>query len=95
MAARKATGEGTRTDWIADRAMRGLIAGAHGLPYPARVAAMGRLSRRAVAPLAGYRRRALANLALIWPDMPEARRRAIAADCCAFFAGMTIAIFNS
>jgi KDO2-lipid IV(A) lauroyltransferase len=32
-------------------------------------------------PMAGYRRRALRNLALVWPDMPPKRRRDIANRC--------------
>lgn len=39
---------------------------------------MGALMRRVVAPLSGWRARAMANLAYIWPDMPEHQRRKIA-----------------
>lgn len=69
---------GTRTDWIADRALRGLIGGALVLPYAARVRAMGATTRRLLGPLAGYGARARANLAAIRPDLTEAERRRIA-----------------
>ena len=35
-----------------------------------------------VGPLAGYRQRAMENLAHVWPDMPEAERRRIAEAAC-------------
>lgn len=57
---------------------RALIAGAKGLPFRWRVPLMGGLMRRVVGPLAGYRARARENLALIWPDRPEAERHRIA-----------------
>ncbi|MBW7921959.1 MAG: lauroyl acyltransferase [Rubellimicrobium sp.] len=62
------------TDWL----LRAILAVLGRLPYPRRVALGGALARRVIGPLAGYRRRALANLALIHPDWPEARRRAVA-----------------
>lgn len=51
------------------------------LPYAARLRTMGAVVQYAVGPLAGYRRRALDNLALIWPGMPAADRAAIAGKC--------------
>ena len=57
---------------------RGMIGLALALPYRWRVGLMGWLMRRVVGPWAGYRQRALENLALVWPDRPEAERRAIA-----------------
>lgn len=57
---------------------RGLIGLALALPYAWRVAMMGALMPRVIGPLAGYRRRALDNLALIWPQMPLNQRRSIA-----------------
>ena len=59
-------------------AVRGLIGLALALPYPWRVPLLGWLMRRVVGPLVGYRARARGNLALIWPDMPQADRFAIA-----------------
>jgi KDO2-lipid IV(A) lauroyltransferase len=69
---------GSTADWLADRALRGVIASARLLPWERRVPLMGATLRRTIGPLAGYRRRSLDNLALIWPDRPLAERRAIA-----------------
>ena len=74
--------EGTRADWLADRAMRGLIATLLRLPYGTRIPMMGSALRRAVGPLAGYRRRAEENLAFIYPDMGVIDRRQLADACC-------------
>lgn len=65
--------------WLSDRFARTMIGAMLALPYRWRVPLMGALMRRIVGPLAGYRARALDNLAMIWPDMPAARRRQIAA----------------
>ena len=43
---------------------------------------MGRALRGFVAPLAGYRKRAETNLAMIFPDMPAQDRQMIASACC-------------
>ncbi|NCO87616.1 MAG: lysophospholipid acyltransferase family protein [Rhodobacterales bacterium] len=88
MAARNST-PGRLGDWITDRILRGLIALALALPYAARVRLMGWLMRRVIGPLAGYRRRARENLALIWPDMPPAHRNSIA-DAAIDNAGRTL-----
>lgn len=69
---------GTWADRIADALLRGLIALMRALPYGPRVRLTGWLVARVIGPLAGYRRRALANLALIHPDWPQARRRQVA-----------------
>ncbi|SDE05709.1 KDO2-lipid IV(A) lauroyltransferase [Limimaricola pyoseonensis] len=69
-------------DWLSDRVLRGAIATAMALPYPRRLALMGGLTSGLIGPLAGYRRRAERNLALIWPEMPAPRRAALAAACC-------------
>ncbi len=63
---------------LVNLAARGLIGLALVLPYPWRVAFVGWVMRRVIGPLAGYRQRAQENLALIWPDHPEAERQAIA-----------------
>lgn len=81
--------EGTRTDWAIDLLFRGLIAGLMKLPYARRVAAMGWITHKILAPAAGYLRRADANLTLIYPDMPQQERKAIARACCDNF-GRTI-----
>jgi len=57
---------------------RFIIGCARILPYPARVAGMGWLTRRVVGPLAGWTHRARANLRYVWPDLPAHRRRQIA-----------------
>lgn len=73
---------GTRADWLADKALRALIASVMALPYQTRVPMMGSALRRAIGPLAGYQRRAETNLALIYPDMGVLDRRRIAALSC-------------
>jgi len=73
---------GSTAEWLTDRALRGMIALLRLLPYRRRVPLMGALMRQVIAPLAGYRRRALANLALIRPDLPPAARRQIADAVC-------------
>ena len=65
-------------DFLLNLLLRGIIGIVLLLPYAARVPAMGWLMRRAIGPVAGYRRRALSNLAFIWPDMPPDRRSELA-----------------
>ena len=81
--------DGSKADWLADRALRGLISGLMRLPYETRVRMMGSALRRTIGPLTGYRKRAEDNLALIYPDMSAVKRRALAAACCDNF-GRTI-----
>lgn len=64
--------------FLVNLAARGLIGLALALPYGWRVAFVGWLMRRVVGPVAGYRQRALENLALVWPDRSPAEREAIA-----------------
>lgn len=73
---------GTSADWLADKALRGLIGAVMRLPYERRVPLMGRTLRDALGPLMGYRRRAEANLALIYPSLTPAARRHIAKGVC-------------
>lgn len=70
----------TPAERVVDLALRGALGAAMALPYERRVAFFGTLLRRGVGPLAGYRRRAMENLALVRPGWPEARRRAVAAE---------------
>ena len=70
--------EGSRQDWITDRVLRGLIGTAQALPYQRRVGMMGALTRRIIGPIAGYRKRSMANLTAIWPELDHAARRRIA-----------------
>ena len=67
--------------YLSNLVIVGLIRFALMLPYAMRVRMMGAAVERVVGPLAGYKRRALDNLALIWPDMPDAQRAQIAAQC--------------
>lgn len=81
--------EGSKADWLADRALRGLISTLMRLPYETRIPMMGSALRRAIGPLTGYRKRAEENLALIYPDMGVIDRRQLAERCCDNF-GRTI-----
>ena len=81
--------EGSKANWLADRALRGLIGTLMRLPYETRVPLMGTAMRRAIGPIAGYRKRAEDNLTLIYPDLEAPRRRDLAAACCDNF-GRTI-----
>ena len=65
--------------WLQNLVLRSLIWVALALPYSVRVPLFGAVMRVVIAPLVGYRQRALENLAMIWPQMPLARRQAIAA----------------
>ena len=51
------------------------------LPYEARVAFMGRVVQHVIGPVAGYRRRALGNLARIRPDLDSTAHAQIASGC--------------
>lgn len=77
------------TDRITDLVLRGLINLALLLPYPWRVRLMGWLMAKVIGPLAGYRRKALANLTYIYPNMGGAARRNLA-DRVLNNAGRTI-----
>ncbi len=81
-----ANSERTRPQIVADfatnKVLRLMIRLALALPYATRVRWMGGLTRAVIAPVAGYRRRALDNLAMIWPDRSLAERRRIAAEAC-------------
>jgi len=72
----KTTGR-TATDWLSDRAMRVVIRSLLFTPYGWRVPAMGWFVRCVLAPLAGYHRRSLSNLAYIFPDMSFPDRKSI------------------
>jgi len=67
--------------YLSNLAIVGLIKAALMLPYEARVRFVGAAVERVIGPLAGYRRRALDNLALIWPQMPALERALIARHC--------------
>ncbi len=65
-------------DRLADRVIRALIWSALRLPWQRRVALMGWIVRRILAPLAGWHKRALANLDHVWPDMAQDDKHRIA-----------------
>lgn len=69
---------GTIGDRLTDLALRGLIQGLRLIPYAKRVGLMGWVMRRLLGPMAGYRNRALTNLARIYPEMPAQKREEIA-----------------
>lgn len=81
---------GSWRDWAEDRALRGIIRTALTLPYERRVALMGWLVRKVIAPRVGYRKRALDHLKYIWPDLPEAERNRIADGVCDNFGRVFI-----
>jgi len=56
--------------WLQDRALRGLIWLLLRLPYRWRVPLCGWVLAQVIAPIAGYRARVRANLALVLPDLP-------------------------
>ena len=62
-------------DRLTSAAFRLLVAVLGLLPYPRRIAAMGWLFAHVAGPLAGWRRRIRANLALARPDLPAAEIR--------------------
>ncbi len=87
--AKKARKHGGWQDWIVDRILRGLIGLALAMPWETRSGMMGWLTSRIIAPLAGYRKRAIANLTYIYPDTPDAEKRRIA-NAVAENAGRTM-----
>jgi Kdo2-lipid IVA lauroyltransferase/acyltransferase len=80
--ARDRTEDQRRADFAVNLILRALIRLALALPYERRVPLMGWLTRRLIAPIAGYRRRARSHLAMIFPDLPEADRQRIADETC-------------
>ncbi|WP_438956439.1 lysophospholipid acyltransferase family protein [Cognatiyoonia sp.] len=73
---------GKTLDWLADRALRAMFGGVMKLPYKQRVPAMGAAVTKAIGPLGGYKKRALKNLAMVYPEMEEAERDRIADGVC-------------
>ncbi|WP_116082256.1 lysophospholipid acyltransferase family protein [Tropicimonas sp. IMCC34011] len=71
---------GSVKDRAVDAVLRAAIWAARRLPYETRVPLFGTLSRRVFTPLAGYDARIAENLDYVFPDMPPAERRRIAAE---------------
>ncbi|MGR3504220.1 lysophospholipid acyltransferase family protein [Pseudaestuariivita sp.] len=62
---------GTRTQWMQNLVLRGIIRCLLALPYTWRVPLMGWAARTLVAPIAGWRSRIRENLAYVRPDLSE------------------------
>ena len=69
---------GTTKHWLENAGLRALIKLALALPYRPRIWFCGAVMRRVIAPLVGFKQRALDNLALIWPDMALDERNRLA-----------------
>lgn len=67
--------------FVTNAVIVGLIRLALLLPYERRVPFMGWLVQKGIGPVAGYKRRAVEHLALIWPEMPPAERTQLASRC--------------
>ncbi|MEO0676594.1 MAG: lauroyl acyltransferase [Pseudomonadota bacterium] len=63
--------------WLQNALFVGVIGGLRRLPYERRMTTMSWLCRKVIGPLAGYRRRADTNLALIYPEKSSTERAAI------------------
>jgi Kdo2-lipid IVA lauroyltransferase/acyltransferase len=68
------------TKKLRNRLLRLLIGGLLALPYRVRVPLCGWVMAYVVAPIAGYDRRVRDNLALVFPDMPQAEVRRLMRD---------------
>ncbi|MEM1234361.1 MAG: lauroyl acyltransferase [Pseudomonadota bacterium] len=64
--------------WIENALFRSVIAALKLLPYDRRLNAMSWTTRRLIGPLVNYKRRALRNLSMIYPDWSDARRHDVA-----------------
>lgn len=69
------------TQYLSNLIIVGIIKLGLALPYNMRVRLVGRIMQHIIGPLAGYERRARANLEKIWPEKPAAERRRIASRC--------------
>ena len=68
--------------WLTNLVLRTLILLTKRLPYKMRVRLMGRIVSGGIARLAGYRKRAERNLALVFPQMPKPEIRKLAKAAC-------------
>ncbi|MEM8977858.1 MAG: lysophospholipid acyltransferase family protein [Pseudomonadota bacterium] len=69
-------------DWLIDRILRGLLRLALALPYERRVAFIGWMVADVLAPLTGYKSRAIANLKMVYPDLSATELKARARAVC-------------
>ncbi len=77
----KASASGNLSDFAVDALLRICWGSLRILPYELRTAASGRITSGLVAPLAGYRRRALENLAFAMPELSAEERERICKGC--------------
>jgi len=80
--ARERSEEQRRSDYWANLVVLSLIRLSLAIPYGWRVPLFGWLTERIIAPLAGYRDRAMRHLAMVFPDMPAAERARLADQAC-------------
>lgn len=89
-----ASGPVTARHRLHDRMAGLLIARMLRLPYPRRVALMGGIVARVIAPLAGWRKRVRANLHHVFPDMPAAEVERLARKVPDNFGRALIELFS-
>lgn len=82
--------KGTAADWLSDRAIRALLALAMAMPFEQRIAFMGQVARRLVAPLAGFNKRIRFGLNYACPNLTEAEIQRISREVADNF-GRTVA----
>ncbi|MGV6803574.1 MAG: lysophospholipid acyltransferase family protein [Ruegeria sp.] len=63
--------------WLENLVIRGIILAVRLLPWRLRGHALGWVVRRMIGPLAGWNKRARANLDYVWPEMATDRKREI------------------
>ena len=80
--------KGTLPQYIADIIFRILIKISRAFPVTLRIRVMGSLLRIIISPIAGYKKRALANLNYVYPEMPM-REKIRIADAVADNTGRT------
>lgn len=74
--------KGQFADWCSDRVLRALLGMVMLLPYRRRVPAMGWVMAHVIGPVTGYRRRAAAHLAMIYPEMSAEDLQSTATAVC-------------
>ncbi len=80
--------KGTLPQYLGDVTIRGLIAACGVVPFALRGKLMGQILKSIIAPLSGYKKRAIDNLTYIYPQMDRAEKNRIA-DAVAVNAGRT------
>ena len=80
--------KGTFLQYLGDFIIRGLIVACSVVPFELRGKLMGQILKSIIAPLSGYKKRAIDNLTYIYPQMGGAEKKRIA-DAVAVNAGRT------